>query len=166
MRYVALTGTVIDTERDLGPAQRHVAQKLMAWLSLGLAPAELRRRLATALCVGWNNEGAVSPSPALTAMAEDIIQRAAITLGRAAGPDWFMAQAWPGRFAGGGLLADAAGGLTVLDAADRARGTLAADGFSFEQVLEDLRAGGQMARQIAALGLRPRWPESGGRPVF
>lgn len=126
MRYVTLTGRVVDTDRDLDEAGRHVLQKLMAWESLGLTSAEFAQKRAQALATGWNGRGPVSESAALGAVAADLARRVAIRAGKLPGPDWLKAQPWPGRYAGGGL--ERAGVdqgrliLLVRDAADLERG--------------------------------------------
>lgn len=168
MRYVTLAGRVVDTDRDLDEAGRHVLQKLMAWESLGLTSAEFAQKRSQALAAGWNGRGPVSESGALGAVAADLARRVAIRAGDLPGPDWLKAQPWPGRYAGGGL--ERAGVdqgrliLLVRDAADRERGQIVLDLPPGQEVkavlaatLADLRQGrGELAAALRGLGLGVR----------
>lgn len=57
--------TEIDTDTDLGPAERHVLQKLFGWKSMVDSVAGFQEKTALALHDGWNNTGPVARSPKL-----------------------------------------------------------------------------------------------------
>jgi len=65
-------GTAIDTEKDFGPAERHIVQKLFAWASMGESVTQFRELKKKALADGWNNSGPVSESRALSLVANDL----------------------------------------------------------------------------------------------
>lgn len=58
--------TTVDTDIDLGPAERHVLQKLFGWKSTVSSVKEFREKKALALRVGWNNSGPVQAGHKLT----------------------------------------------------------------------------------------------------
>lgn len=168
MIYLTLQGRSVDTDQELTSPQRHVLQKLLAWEHLGLSLSDFAARRAKALQQGWDGRGPVQASAAFQAVADDLAARLGARLGQAPGPDWFFCQAWPGRYAGGGLEPgnQEAGRLEVLvrDAADLERGRLWLDlapgqgpSLAFEKALAALaRGAGPLAPGMAALGLRPR----------
>lgn len=49
----------IDTERDLTPAERHIIQKLLAWMSVVGSLDAFREKTKQAFQAGWNNSGPV-----------------------------------------------------------------------------------------------------------
>lgn len=57
--------TTVDTARDMGPAERHVVQKLMAWKTLVTSLDQFRQKRAEALAAGWNGSGPVRETRAL-----------------------------------------------------------------------------------------------------
>ena len=59
-----INGEKVDTAR-LGPEERHVIQKLMAWQSLAGSLAFFREKTAAALAAGWNDSGPVPRTRAL-----------------------------------------------------------------------------------------------------
>ncbi|MFH1059795.1 MAG: hypothetical protein V1797_14105 [Pseudomonadota bacterium] len=168
MLYTTLAGRIVDTDRDLDEAGRHVMQKLMAWESLGLTSAEFATKRGQALAVGWDGRGAVSDSGALGLVVADLARRVAIKAGDLSGPDWLRPQLWPGRYMGGGLeRAGVESGrlvLTARDAADQVRGRIGLDlpaqgevATLLEHTLRELRAGrGELARALRGLGLSAR----------
>lgn len=167
MLYRTLAGRLLDTDRDLGEAERHVLQKLVAWERLGLAPAEFALRRAKALAQGWDRRGPLMPGAAFQALADDLAKRLALAGGP--GPGWFLAQAWPGRYAGGGLEARATARgeleLIIHDAADLPHGPLAWPALpgedlaqAQERALAETAPGGRLAGEIRRLGLTARVP--------
>jgi len=66
------TGRSVDTDRDLGPAERHVLQKLFLWQSMASSLEEFREKKTTALQKGWNGSGAINASPALKTIINDL----------------------------------------------------------------------------------------------
>lgn len=58
--------TAIDTARDLGPEERHVVQKLMAWKTLVTSVGQFREKKEQALAAGWNDSGPVRETRNLT----------------------------------------------------------------------------------------------------
>jgi hypothetical protein len=65
-------GTKIDTATDLGPEERHILQKLMAWSSLVSSMAQFHDKKKQALKVGWNNSGAVRETRLLALLIQDL----------------------------------------------------------------------------------------------
>ena len=65
-------GTSIDTAKDFGPEERHIAQKLFAWASLVESVAQFRELKKKALNDGWNNSGPVQESRALALVAGEL----------------------------------------------------------------------------------------------
>ncbi len=59
------TGREYDTDLDLGPAERHVLQKLFLWEPMVASLEEFREKKVEALSKGWNDSGPVSTGPAL-----------------------------------------------------------------------------------------------------
>ncbi len=76
--------TKIDTDTDLGPAERHVLQKLFGWKSMVDSVEGFQEKTALALRDGWNNTGSVSRSPKLDLiirkLEEDVRSRLQATL--------------------------------------------------------------------------------------
>ena len=68
-------GASIDTEKDLGPEERHILQKLFAWASLVDSLAHFREIKKKALIDGWNNSGPVRESRALSLVANQLESR-------------------------------------------------------------------------------------------
>lgn len=64
--------TIIDTERDLGPEERHVVQKLIGWKSLVHSVEEFRQKRKKALHDGWNNSGPLVESEKLRLIGESL----------------------------------------------------------------------------------------------
>jgi hypothetical protein len=58
-------GRSVDTATDLGPEERHILQKLMAWESMVKSLEQFREIRKKALADGWNNSGPVQESQAL-----------------------------------------------------------------------------------------------------
>ena len=168
MFYTTLAGRVLDTERDLDEAGRHVMQKLMAWESLGLPPRDFAQKRDQALAAGWNGRGPVSESGALAMAADDLARRVAVAAGALPGPGWLRPQAWPGRYQGGGLELVGLEGerlvLRVRDASDQRRGRVAmplapdqSPAQALERALSELaRGGGHLAGPLRELGLTLR----------
>jgi hypothetical protein len=65
-------GRSIDTEKDLGPEERHIVQKFMAWASTVTSVARFRELRKKALADGWNNSGPVRESRALSLIAIEL----------------------------------------------------------------------------------------------
>ncbi len=65
-------GTSIDTEKDFGPEERHIVQKLFAWTTMVESVAQFRELKKKALADGWNNSGPVWESRALSLVANDM----------------------------------------------------------------------------------------------
>lgn len=65
MKIVIDKTTEIDTDKDLGPVERHVLQKLFGWKDLVSSVAEFRRKKKDALVMGWNDSGPIRESRAL-----------------------------------------------------------------------------------------------------
>ncbi|MFZ5587842.1 MAG: hypothetical protein ACOZHQ_18140 [Thermodesulfobacteriota bacterium] len=168
MLYTTLAGRVVDTDRDLDEAGRHVVQKLMAWECLGLSTPDFAQKRSQALAVGWNGRGPVNESGLLGEVVADLIRRVAIRAGELPGPAWLRPQLWPGRYAGGGLeRAGVEAGRLVLmvrDAADLERGRVVLDmppgrevKAVLAQALAELRHGrGALAAALRGLGLGVR----------
>jgi len=68
-------GTSIDTEKDFGPAERHIVQKLFAWTSMVESVARFREIKKKALADGWNNSGPIEESRALSLVVNDLEAR-------------------------------------------------------------------------------------------
>ncbi|MCA1989366.1 MAG: hypothetical protein LDL07_09525 [Desulfarculus sp.] len=168
MLYTTLAGRVLDTDRDLDQAGRHVMQKLMAWASLGLSPREFAQKRAQALAVGWDGRGPVSEGEALRAAADDLARRVAVAAGVLPGVGWLRPKVWTGRYQGGGVEVSEISGdqlvLRVHDAADQPRGrvglTLPRDQSpvqALEQALAELAQGqGPLSGPLRSLGLTAR----------
>lgn len=62
----------IDTDKDLGPEERHIVQKLFAWASMVASVEQFRELKKKALADGWNNSGPVSESRALSLVVNDL----------------------------------------------------------------------------------------------
>jgi hypothetical protein len=62
----------IDTDRDLGPEERHIVQKLFAWASIVESVDQFRELRKKAMADGWNNSGPVSESHALSLVVTDL----------------------------------------------------------------------------------------------
>ncbi|MBW1921853.1 MAG: hypothetical protein JRF59_03600 [Deltaproteobacteria bacterium] len=74
-------GRTIDTDRDLGPEERHVLQKLFAWEALAESLDQFRAKKAEALERGWNGSGPVNPGTAFSAVVRVLEQRLRKRLG-------------------------------------------------------------------------------------
>lgn len=161
MHYVTLKARTIDTIADLSEPERHVMQKLIAWERLGIPTVEFKRKTDDALQKGWDGRGPVRASVALRDVCEDLAARLAVAAGERPGPGWLKAQAWPGRYGGGGLrLAEETGPETiaeVIDAADRPCGVLRLPkDLSLAEAAGQLRSGGLLTGALRAMGLRIR----------
>ncbi len=64
--------TDIDTDRDLNSAERHILQKLFGWKTMVSSVDEFRRKVESALYVGWNNSGPVRESRALAMVIQQL----------------------------------------------------------------------------------------------
>ena len=62
----------IDTDRDLNSAERHILQKLFGWKTMVHSKEEFRRKIDSALYVGWNNSGPVRESRALALVIQQL----------------------------------------------------------------------------------------------
>lgn len=69
------SGISIDTDKDLGPEERHIVQKLLAWASTVESVPRFRELRKKALADGWNNSGPVGESRALSLVADDLEAR-------------------------------------------------------------------------------------------
>ena len=70
--------TIIDSDRDLSPEERHVLQKLLGWKSMVTSVAEFRTKKTKALKDGWNNSGPIRESESIRMIAatfEEEIER-------------------------------------------------------------------------------------------
>lgn len=56
---------IIDTA-DLSPVERHVIQKLMAWMTLVDSMEQFSQKKQQALAAGWNDSGPVRETRALS----------------------------------------------------------------------------------------------------
>ncbi|WP_022667649.1 hypothetical protein [Desulfospira joergensenii] len=65
-------GRSIDTAVDLGPAERHILQKLFAWQSVVDSISLFREKKARALEVGWNDSGPIRESRALSLVIQEM----------------------------------------------------------------------------------------------
>lgn len=165
MLYTTLGGRVLDTDRDLDEAGRHVMQKLMAWESLGLGPREFAQKRTQALAVGWDGRGPVSEGEALRAANDDLARRVAVAAGTLPGVGWLRPKLWSGRYQGGGFeVAEISGDQLVLrvrDAADQPRGRVGlvlppnqTPAQALERALAELAQGrGPLAGPLRGLGL-------------
>ncbi len=61
---------MVDTERDLSPAEKHVLQKLFGWKGLVSTVEQFREKTGQCLTAGWNNEGPVRPGEPLKRVIE------------------------------------------------------------------------------------------------
>ena len=59
------SGQTIDTA-DLGPEERHVIQKLLAWMTLVDTVEQFRQKKQQALAAGWNDSGPVRETRSLS----------------------------------------------------------------------------------------------------
>lgn len=57
--------TTVDTDTDLGPAERHVVQKLFGWKMMVDSVSQFREKKKKTLSEGWNKHGPVRESKAL-----------------------------------------------------------------------------------------------------
>ena len=55
--------TTIDTDRDLGPEERHILQKLLCYVHFVGSIEEFREKKEKAFRTGWDNSGPVRESP-------------------------------------------------------------------------------------------------------
>lgn len=65
-------GKIVDTERDLSAAERHILQKLFGWKSMVGSLTEFREKTEKALQDGWNNSGPVRKSSHLLAIIDTL----------------------------------------------------------------------------------------------
>ena len=65
-------GRSINTATDLGPEERHILQKLMAWGSMVKSLDQFRDIKKKALANGWNNSGPVRESRALSLVVKGL----------------------------------------------------------------------------------------------
>ena len=72
MKINLTNGMSIDTDKDFGPEERHIVQKLLAWASIVESVARFRELKRKALTDGWNNSGPVGESRALSLVADDL----------------------------------------------------------------------------------------------
>ncbi|MDZ7663748.1 MAG: hypothetical protein U5K27_00190 [Desulfotignum sp.] len=59
------SGQTVDTA-DLSPEERHVIQKLLAWMTLVDTVEQFRQKKQQALAAGWNDSGPVTETRALS----------------------------------------------------------------------------------------------------
>jgi len=59
------SGQTIDTV-DLSPEERHVIQKLLAWMTLVDTVEQFRQKKQQALAAGWNDSGPVRETRSLS----------------------------------------------------------------------------------------------------
>ena len=65
------TGQPIDTA-NLSPEERHVIQKLLAWMTLVDSVDQFRQKTLQALETGWNNSGSIRETRALTRVIQHL----------------------------------------------------------------------------------------------
>lgn len=65
-------GRSFDTGEDLTAAERHILQKLFAWVAMAETLDQFREKKMEAYKKGWNNSGPVKPSSALEAIVRDM----------------------------------------------------------------------------------------------
>jgi hypothetical protein len=68
-------GRSVDTAKELGPEERHILQKLLAWADMVESVDRFRELRKKALADGWNNSGPVLESRALSLIANDLETR-------------------------------------------------------------------------------------------
>ena len=68
-------GQSIDTAVDLGPAERHILQKLLAWQSVADSIAFFRQKKAEAFQAGWNGSGPVRESRLLSLVIQNMEEK-------------------------------------------------------------------------------------------
>lgn len=59
------SGPVVDTA-DLSPEERHVIQKLLAWMTLVDTVEQFNQKKQQALAAGWNDSGPIRESRSLS----------------------------------------------------------------------------------------------------
>jgi hypothetical protein len=64
-------GQPIDTA-DLSPEERHVIQKLLAWMTLVDSVDQFRQKTHQALAAGWNNSGPVRETRTLARVIQHL----------------------------------------------------------------------------------------------
>jgi hypothetical protein len=64
-------GQPIDTA-DLSPEERHVIQKLLAWMTLVDSVDQFRQKIHQALAAGWNDSGPIRETRALTRIVQHL----------------------------------------------------------------------------------------------
>jgi hypothetical protein len=72
MRIDIAGGRSIDTDKDLGPEERHIVQKLLAWAAVAESVDRFRELKKKALADGWNNSGPVRESRTLSSIAAEL----------------------------------------------------------------------------------------------
>lgn len=77
MKFAAANGQIVDTDRDLAPAERHVLQKLFLWESMAMSVEQFKEKTRDALLKGWNNSGPVAESPPLRLIIGELERRVA-----------------------------------------------------------------------------------------
>lgn len=65
-------GRSVDTATDMTPEERHILQKLMAWVSMVESLNQFREIKKKALADGWNNSGPVYESRMLSLVIRDL----------------------------------------------------------------------------------------------
>jgi hypothetical protein len=80
MKFEAASGRIIDTDRDLAPAERHVLQKLFLWESMAKSLEQFKEKKRDALQKGWNNSGPVPEGPSLRLIIGELERRIASRL--------------------------------------------------------------------------------------
>jgi len=81
MIFTTQDGRAFDTDRDLGPAERHILQKLFAWEAMAASLEQFREKKREALAKGWNQSGPVPEGAALRAIVRELENRLVARLG-------------------------------------------------------------------------------------
>jgi len=76
MKFELENGQTIDTAA-MGPEERHILQKLLAWQSLVDSVAGFREKVTQALAAGWNGSGPVGLSPGLSRVIREMERQVA-----------------------------------------------------------------------------------------
>ena len=80
MKFATAHGRIIDTDRDLAAAERHVLQKLFLWESMAVSLEQFREKKRDALRKGWNDSGPVTEGPSLRLIIGELERRVASRL--------------------------------------------------------------------------------------
>lgn len=79
MRIKLADGSLLDTARDLSPAERHILQKILCYKEFATSIHEFRQKTAKAFAAGWNQSGGISQSPmmsqAILQLEQEILKR-------------------------------------------------------------------------------------------